>query len=153
MKLHMTLVVRLFGILCAVILFASSAMADKVCLKTTVNKRTFKVTNKTVTAGTCPSGYTAIADTPINLGACRLAGGTCNHPPGANTCTVNCNNGEFALQYSTAAASDFCLVNSQAGTSIYSLAYANGLGAGVQFVTSAACSYQAVVNVLCCPIS
>ena len=30
----------------AILLMASTAMADKVCLQTTVNKKTFKVTNK-----------------------------------------------------------------------------------------------------------
>ena len=137
----------------AILFMASTAMADKVCLQTTVNKKTFKVTNKTVTAATCPKGYTAITDTPLNLGACRNIVGTCNHPAGLNTCTVSCNNGEFALQYTTAAGSDFCLVNPQSGTSLYSSAYSNGLGAAVQFVTSASCSYQASMTVLCCPTS
>jgi hypothetical protein len=137
----------------AILLMASTAMADKVCLQTTVNKKTFKVTNKTVTAATCPKGYTAITDTPLNLGACRMVGGTCNHLAGLNTCTVSCNNGEFALQYTTAVGSDFCVVNPQYGTPLYSSSYTNGLGAAVQFVSSATCSYQAVVNVLCCPVS
>lgn len=52
----------------AILLVASTAMADKVCLQTTVNKKTFKVTNKTVTAATCPKGYTALVDSPTSPG-------------------------------------------------------------------------------------
>jgi len=39
------------------------AMAQQLCLQTTVNKRTFNVTSKSVVAAKCPKGYTAIADT------------------------------------------------------------------------------------------
>ena len=159
-KTKLTLLVGLM-----ILSVTSSALADKLCIQTTVNKKTFKATNKSVVAATCPKGYTELADTSrfqgatgaqgaagiVNLGACRTTGGTCNHPAGVNTCTVDCNNGEFVLQYTTSAMSDFCLVSQGSGS--YSLTYSNGLGAGIKFFTSSSCSYQAIVTVLCCPTS
>ena len=59
-----------------VVSLASSAMADKLCLQTTVNKKTFKVTNKTVTAATCPKGYAELADTSSFQGPAGAAGAT-----------------------------------------------------------------------------
>jgi hypothetical protein len=47
----------------SIILTTSTALADKLCLQSTVNKRTFKVTNKSVVAAKCPKGYTQLADT------------------------------------------------------------------------------------------
>jgi hypothetical protein len=56
--------IKLSLLVTAVILcVTSTAFADKLCLQTTVNKKTFKVTNKSVVAAKCPTGYTAIADT------------------------------------------------------------------------------------------
>ena len=57
-----------------VVSLASSAMADKLCLQTTVNKKTFKVTNKTVTAATCPKGYAELADTSSFQGPAGATG-------------------------------------------------------------------------------
>jgi hypothetical protein len=48
----------------AVILcITSTAFADKLCLQTTVNRKTFKITNKSVVASICPKGYTELVDT------------------------------------------------------------------------------------------
>lgn len=64
-----------------VVSLASSAMADKLCLQTTINKKTFKVTNKTVTAATCPKGYTQLADTSSFTGATGPAGASGSFNP------------------------------------------------------------------------
>jgi hypothetical protein len=50
------------------ILSATGATADKLCLKTTVNKKTLKITTVSAIAATCPSGYTAIANTDYFVG-------------------------------------------------------------------------------------
>lgn len=50
------------------ILSAPWANADKLCLKTTVNKKTLKATTVSALAAKCPSGYTAIADTDFFVG-------------------------------------------------------------------------------------
>jgi predicted nucleic-acid-binding Zn-ribbon protein len=47
----------------AILCITSTAFADKLCLQSTVNKKTLKVTNKSVVAATCPKGYTELADT------------------------------------------------------------------------------------------
>ena len=56
--------------------FATSAFADKLCLKTTVDKRTFKVTTQSALAASCPTGYKAIADTSFFAGATGPRGAT-----------------------------------------------------------------------------
>lgn len=148
-----------------VVSLASSAMAQVLCLQTTVNKRTLRATHRSVVAATCPSGFTAIANTSsfqgpagaagtVNLGACRLTGQQCNHASGFNTCSASCNQGEFVLQHSvatSAGAGGVCSLN----YSYYSLspAYSNGLGAGIVYFSGANCSYQASANILCCPVS
>ena len=151
-----------------VVSLASSAMADKLCLQTTVNRRTLRATNKSVVAATCPRGYTQLADTSsfrgatgpagaagtVNLGACRLTGQECNHGSGFNTCSASCNQGEFVLQHSFATstgAGGVCSLN----YSYHSMApfYSNGLGAGMVYFSGANCSYQARVDILCCPVS
>ncbi len=53
---------------------ASTAVADKVCLQTTVNKKTFKVTNKGVIAAQCPKGYTELVDTSTLQGPAGARG-------------------------------------------------------------------------------
>lgn len=154
----------------------STSMADKLCLQTKVNKKTFKVTNKRVIAPACPKGYTELADTSsfqgpagatgatgatgargaaglLNLGACRLQSGTCYHSSGVNSCTVNCNDGEFALQYTHTSVGNGCTVNPRSNTASYSLVYSNGLGAGIILFSSAICNYDVNINVLCCPTS
>ena len=135
-------------LLCVLISFsaASTAVADKLCLQSTVNKKTFKVTNKSVVAATCPKGYTALADTSsfqgpagatgaagiLNFGACRTVFANCDHFIGENTCTASCNNGEFVLQHEAVA--DQTCVGDYAGSSIlYPSQYANGLGTAVKF--------------------
>jgi hypothetical protein len=50
------------------ILSVSAAKAEKLCLKTSVNKKTFKTTTISAIAATCPPGYTAIANTDYFVG-------------------------------------------------------------------------------------
>ena len=45
-----------------------SANAEKLCIKTSVNKNTLKATTVSAIASTCPAGYTAIADTAFLTG-------------------------------------------------------------------------------------
>ena len=144
----------------------SSASADKLCLQTTVNKKTLKVTQKSTVAAKCPKGYTALADTSqfqgprgvqgargiLDLNACRGETAQCLHNAGANTCSFNCNEGEFLLQYTAGSASDFCVTGPVLSTP-FGVQYSNGLGAGVTAFTSAPCSYRTTINVLCCPTS
>lgn len=145
-----------------VVSLASSAMAQVLCLQTTVNKRTLRATHKSVVAATCPSGFTAIANASsfrgpagtVNLGACRLTGQECNHGSGFNTCSASCNQGEFVLQHSfgtSTGAGGVCSLN----YSYHSMSpfYSNGLGAGMVYFSGANCSYQARVDILCCPVS
>ena len=47
------------------ILSVSAAKAEKLCLKTSVNKKTFKTTTISAIAATCPPGYTAIANVSV----------------------------------------------------------------------------------------
>ena len=54
---------KIATLILAILALAQSATADKLCLQSTVNKKTLKVTNKSVVAAKCPKGYTAIADT------------------------------------------------------------------------------------------
>lgn len=139
---------KIATLLLATLSLVQTAAADKLCLQSTVNKKTFKVTNKRVIAATCPKGFTELADTSsfrgpagatgaqgpsgmLNLGACRIQSGTCNHSSGVNSCTVNCNNGEFALQYGHSANGYGCNPSPLSGTANYSLVYSNGLGAGI----------------------
>jgi hypothetical protein len=51
------------SLIASVCALSATANADKLCLKTTVNKKTFKATTQSVVGAACPSGYTAIADT------------------------------------------------------------------------------------------
>jgi hypothetical protein len=46
----------------------TTAHADKLCLKTSFNRKTFKTTTVSALAAKCPSGYTAIADTDYFVG-------------------------------------------------------------------------------------
>ena len=76
---------KIVTLVLATIALGQTATADKLCLQTTVNKKTFKATNKSVVAATCPKGYTELADTSsfqgaagaqgaagiVNLSACR----------------------------------------------------------------------------------
>ena len=153
----------------AVILcITSTAFADKLCLQTTVNRKTFKTTNKSVVAATCPKGFTELADTSsfqgpagatgergiVNIGACRSTSQTCNHGAGLNTCSASCVEGEFVLQHSvatSAGAGGVCSLNYE----YYALSpsYSNGIGAGIVYFTGANCSYQAQVQIRCCPTS
>jgi len=64
-----------------VVSLASSAMAQVLCLQTTVNKKTFKVTNKSVVAATCPKGYTAIANTSSFQGPAGATGASGSFNP------------------------------------------------------------------------
>ena len=54
---------KIATLILATIALAQTAVADKLCLQSTVNKKTFKVTNKSVVAAKCPKGYTELADT------------------------------------------------------------------------------------------
>lgn len=140
---------------------ASTTFAQKLCLQSTVNKATLKVTNKSVVASKCPKGYTALADTSqfrgpqgpagiLNLNACRFATTVCSHSAGANTCALNCNVGEFVLQFHEATASDFCSI-SGSSASPFNVYYSNGVGAGVTVFSAAECSYSTRINMVCCP--
>lgn len=68
---------------CLILSVSSTAIADKLCLQTTVNKKTFKVTNRTVVAATCPKGYTAIADTSSFQGPAGAQGAAGARGPSA----------------------------------------------------------------------
>ena len=157
---------------------ASSAVADKLCLQTTVNKKTFKATNKSVVAATCPKGYTELADTSsfqgaagatgatgatgaqgaqgsagfVNLGACRVVSNLCNLNT-AGSCDVICADQEFVLQHSSNN-SGSCLVTNM---SINYFTYTNGVGYGVRqataTITNGSCSYSNLVIATCCPVS
>jgi hypothetical protein len=149
----------------------STAVADKLCLQTTVNKKTFKVTNKSVVAATCPKGYTALADTStfqgpagsqgpsgsqgpagiVNLAACRVVSNLCNLNTAGN-CDVFCADQEFVLQY-TSNNSGSCIVTNL--TTNY-FTYTNGVGYGVRqgtaTITNGSCSYSNLLNAICCPV-
>jgi hypothetical protein len=152
----------------AILCITSTAFADKLCLQTQVNRKNFRVTNRSVVAATCPRGFTELADTSrfqgpagaqgpagiVNLGACRSISQTCNHSAGLNTCSASCAEGEFALQHAvatSAGAGGVCSLNYE----YYALSpsYSNGIGAGIVYFTGANCSYQAQVQVRCCPTS
>jgi hypothetical protein len=152
---------KIATLILATIALAQTAAADKLCLQSKVNKKTLKVTNKSVVAAKCPRGYTAIANTSsfqgpagaVNISACRTVSQTCYHGFGTNTCAANCANGEFVLQEYTSINFGSCpSVNSTIGTGP-SQTYSNGVSAGVIFYTftTYACSYTAVVNAVCCP--
>jgi hypothetical protein len=146
----------------AVILcITSTAFADKLCLQTTVNRKTFKTTNKSVVAATCPKGFTELADTSrfqgpagargiVNLAACGIETRTCNHGPGANECTQNCNQGEFILQQGVSANGNGC---NPTTSYQYTALYSNGLGAGTTVYSAGTCNYSVLLNILCCPTS
>lgn len=140
---------------------ASTTFAQKLCLQSTVNKATLKVTNKSVVASKCPKGYTALADTSqfrgpqgpagiLNLGSCRPQGQVCNHSAGVNECAVSCGTGEFVLQYSVAYGNAACSVF-LSPTGIPTASYSNGIAAGIGYTTGASCSYTVSVNAICCP--
>jgi hypothetical protein len=147
-----------------VVSLASSAMAQVLCLQTTVNKRTLRATHKSVVAATCPSGFTAIANASsfrgpagaqgpagiLNLGACGIETRTCNHGVGVNECTQNCKQGEFILQQGVSAVGNGCNPSTSMN---YTALYSNGLGAGTTVYSSATCNYSVLLNILCCPVS
>jgi hypothetical protein len=59
----------------------STAFADKLCLQTTVNRKTFKTTNKSVVAATCPRGFTELADTSSFQGPAGATGASGSFNP------------------------------------------------------------------------
>lgn len=135
---------------------AVDANADKLCLKTTVNKNTFKVTTQSAVAARCPAGYTAIADTSsftgppgiVNLAACRTVANNCSFAAGSNSCSATCSNSEFILQQS--------VVLSGCGlshTEVFTSYFTNGLAFGLTSYSTGNCSYTHSVDVVCCPIS
>lgn len=65
---------KIATLILATLALVQTAAADKLCLKSTVNKKTLKVTNKSVVAATCPRGYTAIADTSSFQGPAGVNG-------------------------------------------------------------------------------
>ncbi len=148
-------IAKIAALLLATVALIETAAADKLCLQTTVNKKTFKVTTKSVVAAKCPRGYTSLIDTSrfMNLSACRLASNQCSHPAGANYCDANCADGEYVLQNFASHSSDYCLVNPHYSTTNISRSYSNGISAGVRYITSAGCSYEASVIAICCPMS
>jgi hypothetical protein len=135
---------------------ASPAFADKLCLKSTVNKRTLKVSHHSLIAPSCPRGYSALADISsfhgINLAQCRLVTDSCFHSAGANSCALSCAAGEFILQHVARTQGNGCIPDTGGGTLVYSQGYSNGLGAGLTFFTSSTCSYEAFMSLLCCPV-
>jgi hypothetical protein len=147
-------ILKIATFLLAVLALTETAVADKLCLQTTVNKKTFKVTTKSVVAANCPKGYTALIDTSrfMNLSACRSVTNTCDHSAGVNTCDANCADGEYVLQDFAAHTSDSCLPTNT-GTPSSSRYYSNGISAGVRYFTSATCNYRAIVTAICCPRS
>ncbi len=58
----------------SVVMLFSLALADKLCLQTTVNKKNFKATHRSVVAAACPKGYTELADTASFKGATGAPG-------------------------------------------------------------------------------
>jgi hypothetical protein len=64
------------SLIASVCALSATANADKLCLKTTVNKKTLKVTNQSVVAAKCPTGYTVIGDTTSFVGPAGLTGST-----------------------------------------------------------------------------
>jgi hypothetical protein len=67
----------------AILCITSTAFADKLCLQSTVNKKTLKVTNKSVVAAKCPKGYTVLADTSSFQGPAGAQGATGARGPSA----------------------------------------------------------------------
>lgn len=65
---------RIATLIIVTIALAQTATADKLCLQSTVNKKTFKVTNKSVVAAKCPKGYTELADTSSFQGPAGATG-------------------------------------------------------------------------------
>jgi hypothetical protein len=155
---------RSFALFFVALLSVSAvANADKICLKTTVNKKTFKVTNQTVVAANCPSGYTVIADTRsftgatgsqgpagiLNLAACRNVVSNCSFGAGSNNCSASCTTAEFILQQSVVVAGACATTHSEVFTGYYT----NGLGYAVTSYSAAVCSYTHSVDIMCCPVS
>lgn len=150
-----------------VVSLASSAMAQVLCLQTTVNKRTLRATHKSVVAANCPSGYTQLADTSrfqgpagpagakgiVNFAGCRFTTNSCSHSPGLNSCDTKCNAGEFVLHHSQSV-SGSCLVEiSGSGTSPATIYTSTGVYAGIRLTSAGNCNYTSTVNVTCCPLS
>lgn len=52
----------------AIVCVTSAAFAEKVCLRTTVDRRTLKVTNDSLIGRACPNGYSELVDTSIFRG-------------------------------------------------------------------------------------
>lgn len=61
-----SLIALLLGL--TTLLPVESSQADKLCIKTTVNKKTLKATTVGALGATCPSGYSAIANTDYFIG-------------------------------------------------------------------------------------
>lgn len=166
---------KIATLLIATLALVQTAAADKLCLQSTVNKKTLKVTNKSIVAATCPKGYTQLADTSsfqgpagsqgpqgstgargpagfVNLGACRVVSNLCNLNTAGN-CDVFCADQEFVLQY-TSNNSGSCIVTNLA-TNYFT--YTNGVGYGVRqgtaTITNGSCSYSNLLNAICCPVS
>jgi hypothetical protein len=65
-----------FSLLASVMILCitSTAFADKLCIQTTVNRKTLKATNKSVVSATCPKGFTELADTSRFQGSAGATG-------------------------------------------------------------------------------
>lgn len=151
----------LASIFVVLLCIAAEAKADKLCLKTTVNKRTFKVTTQSMVASTCPTGYTAVADTSsfrgpagiVPLGSCRTQANTCTHSPNVfNSCAATCSSGEFLLSYDVSNTSN---CNPESYPVYFHANYSNGVPYGVTYYSGTiggSCNvYTATVRARCCP--
>jgi hypothetical protein len=159
--------IKLSILAAAILCITSTAFADKLCLQTTVNRKTFKTTNKSVVAATCPRNFTELADTSrfqgpagatgargaVNLAACRVVSNLCNLNT-AGTCDVVCADQEFVLQFTSNNSSGGCIVTNMSNSYF---TYTNGLGYGVRqataTITNGSCSYANLLNAICCPVS
>lgn len=183
MKFYRT--IRGIGLIAAAVFFFGMvpALADKLCLQSTVNRRTFAVTNRRVIAPTCPKGFVELVDTEsfrgpagpagpagatglngaigprgpaglLNLDACRTEYRKCSHSAGANTCTVNCRVGEFVLQnFYFGVPGPGDCIVYQSYSGYHTSIYSNGLGYNVTVTSAASCDYYVEIYALCCPIS
>lgn len=69
-----TRVLTAFVAFMIVALYSAPASAEKLCIKTSVNRKSLKATTVSAIASTCPAGYTAIADTNFFSGPKGEAG-------------------------------------------------------------------------------
>ena len=162
---------KIATLLIATLALVHTAAADKLCLQSTVNKKTLKVTNKSVVAAKCPKGYTELADTSsfqgatgatgaqgpagsINLANCRKVENSCTHTA-FGVCSAFCLAGyEFVLQYNGSITNN----NGCSASTFkydYLSKYTNGLAYSVTNFTSgnSSCTYEASVYAICCPVS